>query len=332
MKRVLFFIMTLLLVSLAVSCGDGAVTTAHTPSGTTAHTPSGTTAHTPSGTNAPAVTEISPEMTAVSFPSMTVSEPEAPTAVTPYYELRAVNGKPYLFFTIDMPTVDPNEPIDGWASLIPAPELSFTSLAEMRQSLLTGDLDQNGLDTVNRFPKDSAVGGIPIPNLNDLYEPILPGGFLKKISMIGHSYRFTVELAKTFGGYCYLTTAEDATQMLQDRLVAVFQNPNVTVTKHIRDHTNHCDEIYYQTSPSNTKKALFYTVEKGGNRYTVWEDYILTSSVLPEKANAEVPNSVTVILQMANGRIAWFELSGGSARLDKDEITSLGFQPWQNEK
>ena len=203
---------TLLLTLSFASCDTAeqnpadtsADTTAATAAATEAATLADTQAETVAETAAPAETQAS---TMAETESETLSEPPDGSFATAGYTVSRVGDTYYLNF-IGGNELTEQESIMGSMS----GDISFTSLAEMRDKIKNDTLTESNRAVVKRF-FDKDENGIKMFNINQMYQPVYPEGFTCADIVVwsGESYSVYVhELSNMdFGGYLSVLSSED---------------------------------------------------------------------------------------------------------------------------
>ena len=246
---------------------------------------------------------------------------EPPTVETPYYTLEAIDGEAYLTMKTD---VTPNG--DGTMSgLVVSPSLKFSSAAEMRDKLLSGNLTESEVKTLGSFAKNETTGKIELCNLNQLYEPIMGKGSVNFVTLRGKEYSFSVTLPSGYSGYFMMFSEDKYQELMDEKLELIYKNEKVTVTKDEQITDRNAREISFYTSASNGKMVIYTKTDTYGT-YTIIEEYLLSHSVFPDEADQSIPQAITVYLATDYGVNGEIRVSYGKTRPSVEELTSIGIQ------
>ena len=302
MKQFLFLIITLLLLTLSVSCAntqDTTVPESHTD------------------------TILTETLTTTDAPLL--PEPEPPTAKTQYYELTVIDGAPGLVFTENFPPFE-LEDLEYPAS---HPfNVCFSSLADMKTTFLNGLFSVYDLQSYYRY-RDKETGICRLPNLNYLFEPVLPNGSVEKITVYKSEYTFSVKLADGYQGTCLVRNAENVLDTIER--ATTFENVfGPQVTEHTVDPETGREELTVRGTGAFTKLVL-REIKANGDLYTVLEYYDLSSSSSKSHGNPDLPFFYQIAAQKKNGLCFIYKLNNGTRPLTDEEITSLDFRLWQEE-
>lgn len=145
--------------------------------------------------------------------------------VTDRYTVHGVDGLYYLNFNEGNEVETTTQ--DDLNAFISVQSISFATLGEMREKLMTGQLTEDEIQCAKRrFVMDER--GIPVPNLNDLYQPIVPEGFkMSKILWLGNAYSTSVLKGNTAISAGYSFVAYDAWKMEYDSVMETIQAKEV---------------------------------------------------------------------------------------------------------
>ena len=306
MKQFLFLIITLLLLTLSVSCANTQDTTVPE-----SHT----------------YTILTETLTTTDAPLL--PEPEPPTAKTHYYELTVIDGEPCLVFTEYFPPLTLEFEVEGSEYTTSySSNARFSSLADMKTTFLKGLFSVYDLQSYYKS-RDKDTGACRIPNLNYLFEPVLPSGSVEEIKVYNSEYTFSVKLADGYQGTCLVKNAENVLGVIK-RALNVKYAFCPQVTDHTVDPETGREELTVR-GPGAFTKLVRREIKANGDLYTVLEYYDLSSSSRKSQGNPDLPFLYQIAAQKKNGLCFTYELRDGTRPLTDEEITSLDFRLWQEE-
>lgn len=230
------------------------------------------------------------------------SEADVPTHYdTPMYSITVENGQ-YLL-TPKSTTSDETVPssvgapssIDTCSSLLFP---SFSSVAEMRQSIITGSYTEGeyGVLYMNALTSssDNEDGTIEICDLNKLHDCTMPADMdTKYISWYGDYYAFALTGETSEWGAIIYGDTEGYTDTFNEEYMDFLSNPNVTVTKQ-EQIEDRAATVYYGFTDIAELKDICYEIREGDKHIFVREKYLLDADHDLMKKSSTVPSSIDV--------------------------------------
>ncbi len=314
-------------------------TTATTAAGTEANTVSDTQAETQVDTQAPPSADtvaetIAPVQTEAETEAQTEAATQAPeipdgSFATEGYTVSRVGDAYYLNFT------GGNEPTEHENKLhISEANVFFSSLAEMRDKIKNNTLSDHERATVKlAFPKDE--NGIKMFNINQMYQPVYPEGFICANDVLWTGDRYSVYVHESsnvdFGGYFAILSRQDYEEELEWNFINPFSHINYTEIlsekEGIWDGVP-CTEYVYNT-PISTIKRIFIEYIDGEDHYFITIAYLLDHS----NPNVSLTISDSIPYQVriwgeTDGQCYSMSLFDFSTAPTLEFLTSFGITPY----
>jgi len=189
------------------------------------------------------------------------------------FRIEEKNGEYILHFNGEPPEVPTFAP--GISVSQDAPHVDFSSMAEMKQDIQSGNFTENELVHIQRFYQKDSKGNVLVCNLNKLYEPISPSSWNMEITNIwwsGLYYSFLLEdHSKNARATVQLYGNREAYEQSKNRqldLSSLADNPTaIQVQEEDRNAT-----VYKWSNQGVDFKVKTYTIEDG-NTLHVYESY-----------------------------------------------------------
>ena len=189
--------------------------------------------------------------------------------IAPKHEVYEDNGKFYLdgsrYNNDDLVKQITSPPLIYDAQMLKIMEMTsqcvlFDSVAEMKQDILQGNFSKDEIQKIKEMYVQHTKFGWPwhLPNLNTLYEPILPEGFMS----------YTVEWNR--GGYTLHTENETISIRIEPVSQEYYDKQVLHIKQEIEDNDSACytvntgDAVYYVRSVSSVSKHYTYQVDVYG--------------------------------------------------------------------
>lgn len=212
------------------------------------------------------------------------------------YSIIEENGNWYVI-TEMLP--EPTRPISGTFvhNAILAP--TFTSLEEMRQTLISGALSESEVDMIQR----DHAGKWEICNLNELFDCTLP----KNVS---------IQYCGPSGAACFWLLKSDIFSsgsirwLPKEQYDENYSKDYLRVGKNAYSAENISDRnaTEYLCNTGNFKyKYLKYQIESQGKTIYVVEEYLLASNSQIDRISESIPNRITLFIE-ENGAFAYAKL------------------------
>lgn len=200
---------------------------------------------------------------------------------TPLYSIAVEDGQYNL--TPKVTTSD----VDGSRALLYP---KFTSLDEMRQSIITGSLAEYELEALS-YNSQSTEGEIEICDLDHLYEYTAPAEFtLEYIMLFGKSYQFLLSCEKVWGGiYCY--NEKEYTEKYNRGYKKFLSNPLVTLIEQ-EEIDDRSATVYHCNTDVAKKKYICYEICVGNKKMFIQEEYLLECDNDRLKVSSDVPSTI----------------------------------------
>ena len=149
----------------------------------------------------------------------------------------------------------------------------FSSLAEMREAILTGSFSDMELFAIQRFSKNDA-GNIIICDINNLYEPVLPKNItIGEVVWHGDSYGFLFDTSRStvfpsdtsqdsnYGRYCSMKyVSEESFNRSLKNFTEFTQNDNIEILSQQKDDITGGTIYTYRTYLGYTFQDILYTI------------------------------------------------------------------------
>ncbi len=165
---------------------------------------------------------------------------------------------------------------------------TFSSIAEMRQGILSGSFTKENLFALTRA---SANGKIEICDLDNLFHCTTPSDFrINKIMWGGKYYQFNLTNISggSLQGSVRCLDKETYTNRFNNEYMDFLSNPNVTVTgqEKIEDRSA---TVYYTTTDLAKLKRICYQLQEGDKHLYIREEYLLEHYSIPLSTSSTVP-------------------------------------------
>ena len=233
------------------------------------------------------------------------------------YDIVVKRGKYYIVF---------EEGIEGSTIGLETTTVEFSSLKELKDTILNKTFDRAQLDKMNRvFPKDE--NGIMICNPNKLYEPVLPNKMkIREVHLSGLSYFFAIEEIGVANGFFQYHTSEEYREVFKRDYEEYFFNPLMHITDRRQVADRDAVITYY-----NTSKAELKTIQYQIGGLYILEDYILSCTNAGGLTVSDtVPNSVK-IYGKKNGLCFVLSLHGFEERPTVEWLSSFGIREFTDD-
>ena len=229
------------------------------------------------------------------------------------YDVVEKNGKYYIVFE--------EEEIEGSTGGGDSATVEFSSLKELKNTILNKTFDRAQLDKINRvFSKDE--NGVMICNPHKLYEPVLPNKMkTEEVHWYGSSYYFAIEEAGGANGFFQYLTNEEYQEVFKRDYEKYFVNPLMHVNDRMQVADRDAVITYY-----NTKRAEFKAIQYQIGDLYILEDYILSCTYAGGPTVSDtVPNSVDIFGQR-NGVYFEVRLYGFKSRPTVEWLSGFGIR------
>ncbi len=267
-------------------------------------------------------TTKTPDTTKPPVAMVTLPAVEPPTAETPYYNIVTENGK--SFAEMDTAYLENNANNNCMVN----PILYFSSLNELREKILTGDLSEDELRTFSQFTKDKDTGKIILINLNQLQKLVLPNAQFT-VAFNGISYGYLATLSDESHGMITVYTPyllKDYFNEMEyyDRFLKETDSRKVISDKTIEDRN--AREVYIEKDGGQSR-YLKYTYQNTHGNYTIYEFYTVIRTDDEKNVSADVPRKIGIFFTDYKGVYASMSIRDLSSRPTMEALTSLWFEP-----
>ncbi len=198
------------------------------------------------------------------------------------YEIEESDGKFYLVITDDAYKSTINESQTE-------PYLSFSSVSEMKDKILSGKLTENEIAKMSTFSKNSDKK-IEVMDFKKVYEPIFPSDIIWDGSVKWYGKYYHPSFVKS-DKFMYMTFSVQTSDIYQDSLQrskdSIHNNDLVTITDTVQTEERNAT-VYHYTTSSGEFKSIEYVIETENGKIFVMEDYRLTTN------NKDLPTSDTI--------------------------------------
>lgn len=207
--------------------------------------------------------------------------------------------------------------------------LSFDSLEDMRNRIMNNLLTEGELAIMqSSFPK-TEDGNVIVPNMNDLYQPILPDDLgCAQVGLCGTTYTFHLDANSLLGsGYVHFYDDEAYDNVFAEQYTNFFDNERITVVESWQDEDRSSTVTLYTTN-AGTFHHVIYTISNNGKDIIVSETYCIESknSILL-KASDTVPYRMNVFVQ-DNGNKCRIYLTRLTERPSVEWLSSFGVEEY----
>lgn len=259
----------------------------------------------------------------------TLPEPPDGSFATEGYTVSRVGDAYYLNFTGGNELTEQENKLH-----ISVANVFFSSLAEMRDKIKNNTLSDYERATVKlAFPKDE--NGIKMFNINQMYQPVYPEGFICANDVLWTGDRYSVYVHESsnvdFGGYFAILSRQDYEEELEWNLINPFSHINYTEIlsekEGIWDGVP-CTEYVYNT-PISTIKRIFIEYIDGEDHYFITIAYLLDHS----NPNVSLTISDSIPYQVriwgeTDGQCYSMRLFDFSTTPTLEFLTSFGITPY----
>ena len=247
-----------------------------------------------------------------------ISEPTDTTFINSRYDIQKESGEYYLILN-EQPEVT------GYSAPF------FSSLSEMKKTILTGGLTDQNLVAFQNYPPKNGEMRIELYNLDHLYEPIVPDNVeIGTITFFGRWYRVSLEAKSNefWSGSATFYKESTFEKTLSDRLNGIDSKYQTIVEngieKKIHEYENEIspDGKQYVTSAG---KSVYYQLEKNGVSFHVFESFAYSTGFSCIRPSKEYPQRVTIYVE--DGNYAEFSFDTLNMNPSVDWILALGSKP-----
>ena len=203
-------------------------------------------------------------------------------------------------------------------------EIHFKTLSDMRQRLIEADLTSEELFSLSRFMKDDD-GNIVIPNLDNMYVPVLPEGVQIVSVSISETnsdcYRFNLKLGdEESGTTTNITYMSDKTfKDTFDNLYLGFLQKGYQVVSQTYEAERNADVYIYHVGNAE-RKMIVYTYKNDTGTYWIQEYYPF------EYYDAPLETYVFCDTETADFQVFMFR---PQQRPSFDFLTGFGMEPYK---
>ncbi len=209
-----------------------------------------------------------------------------------------------------------------------APSLSFGSLTEMKEKMLSGTITEEQLKELNRFSKDATTGKIKLYNLNQLFEPNIPSATVSSVVLrpVGYAVIFTLNDSSTANFFVYdKANKSHYDYYLKEAVDPTANTTGITVTKRESLIDRNSEAVYYESNMGKFKNII-YSFQNESGSFLVSEKYYLDHSLIP--VSDTIPYSIQILVQTEEevyGEILWYNITD---RPTMEELSSIQFRPF----
>jgi len=250
------------------------------------------------------------------------SQPEVPPPPLP----PVVETQDYtLFFTeegsyieLNKELFDPPLPNFGLIDY----HLYFSSVNEMREKMLQGELTERQLANLHLFSQFFETGRVKLPDFNKLYDLDLKYGSITRVGMLGDKYSFSILMDCGANGSVRTLSETDFAEILEEKYASSTESPSNAISIERRTvRKRNAEEIIWTKEGRKIEKCLIYSVTNQFGTYTIFEDYRLDKE--DPECSETVPYKCKIFLKADNGYYVEISLGSFEERPSVKELTSM---------
>ena len=264
--------------------------------------------------------------------------PEIPSGAftTPHYIVEEIDGKYYLRFTEEIETLEvESDGIIDSNNCVIITGIRFGTVEELKARVLTGDFSE---DTLRRMKGLMDMYGYEVPNIPNLYEPIIPEGWSSPDGVDWYGRSFYVDLRnderiyvgsrieqyigengyyKMYDDKSYEKDYEDAITDNRDR---------GTLREDMTEYDGVPCEVYEYATSVASLRVIILKLERDGDVKEIAMTYCLDHTKDPDMIDPDHPRTIEIFGEKDGIKYSVY-LSSMKTVPSIDFLSSFGIKP-----